>query len=167
VGMTTSEWAFGILENFYPEVVYFFSKIDTTFAEKAGLPADLEITLVQKIMAQNAKIKGRVQISEFHKKNILPPLKRILAQKGWENVIPDEVMLIAGMVMLAGDSFFKINAIRKENRLLTKEVKADIDKYLGKVSEHQKEVVDLKSQLAQMQQMFQTMQEHQQRGVIK
>ncbi len=150
VGHTTSEWAFGILENFYPEVVHYFTKVDGTFVEKAKLPLNVEIELIQKIMDKNKTLKGKVQISEFHKKNILPPLQRILAKKGWENVIPDEVMLIAGLVMLAADTFFKITAIRKENSLLMKDIRKTLNEHLGVMNEHQAETRELKAQVASM-----------------
>ncbi len=155
VGQTTSEWAFGVLENFYPDIVQFFTKVDSTFVEKAKLPVDLEAELIRKIIRQNDKIKDRVRISDFHKKNILPPLKNILAKKGWESVIPDEVMLIAGLAMLAADTFLKVNEIRKENRLLQNEIKQSIQKYIDIRTEQEKKIEDLSSQLAEMRAMMQ------------
>jgi hypothetical protein len=164
-GNTTSEWAFGMLENFYPEVVAFFTKIPTDWIEKAKLPNNLEADTLQKILAANARNKNKVKISDFHKKNILPPLKRILEKKGWENVMPDELLLVIGLVVLAADSFFKIVEIKKENKVLEKQIKQKIQEYIDIRTEERKEIDLLKGQLIDMQgfiKQFQAMQQQSQ-----
>ncbi len=65
VGNTTSEWAFGMLENFYPEVVAFFTKMPTDWIEKAKLPNALEADTLGKILAANARNKNKVKIPDF------------------------------------------------------------------------------------------------------
>ncbi len=153
-GHTTSEWAFGMLENFYPEVVAFFTNIPTSWIEKAKLPNELEVELVTKVLAVNSKNKNRVKISDFHKKNILPPLQRILAKKGWENVMTDELQLIFGLVVLAADSFFKIQEIKKENRLLEKQLKQKVQQYIDVRTEERKEIDSLKGEISTMRELM-------------
>jgi hypothetical protein len=161
-GNTTSEWAFGMLENFYPEVVAFFTKIPTDWIEKVKLPNALEAEMLGKILAANTRNKNKVKISDFHKKNILPPLKRILEKKGWENVMPDELLLVIGLVVLAADSFFKIAEIKKENKLLEKQIRQKVQEYIDIRTEERKEIDSLKGQLVDMQgfiKQFQAMQQ--------
>lgn len=153
-GNTTSEWAFGMLENFYPEAVAFFTKLPTDWIEKAKLPNSLEAEMLQKILAANNRNKNKVKISDFHKKNILPPLKRILEKKGWENVMPDELLLIIGLVVLAADSFFKIQEIKKENRVLEKQIKQKVQEYIDIRTEERKEIDSLKGELGEMRTFF-------------
>jgi hypothetical protein len=153
-GNTTSEWAFGMLENFYPEVVAFFTNIPTSWIEKAKLPNELEVELVSKVLVANTKNKNRVKISDFHKKNILPPLQRILSKKGWENVMPDELQLVIGLVVLAADSFFKIQEIKKENRLLEKQLKHKVQQYIDIRTEERKEIDSLKGEVSTMRDLI-------------
>jgi hypothetical protein len=161
-GNTTSEWAFGMLENFYPEVVAFFTKMPTDWIEKAKLPNALEADTLGKILAANARNKNKVKISDFHKKNILPPLQRILAKKGWENVMPDELLLVIGLVVLAADSFFKIQEIKKENKVLEKQIKQKIQEYIDIRTEERKEIDSLKGELTEMRNFFANMKAAQQ-----
>lgn len=154
IGMTTSELAFGYLEKLYPELVQYFIKIDQGFVTEADLPTDLELRIVKRIIEQNQRNKDKVTISEFHRKNILPPLQSILAKKGWEDVIPDEVQLVIALCVLAADTFWKVREIRQEIGIFKQEVGLEIHRYTEAVEQAESRQDVVEKELAELKAMI-------------
>ena len=157
-GTETSEWIWGLLENFYPDLLAWMTEIDPKFVERAKLETDLEGRILAEIYNANRKSKSRFAISDFHRKNILPPLKAMLQKQGWEKAIPDSALLVIGLGILSFDSFLKITEVKRDNRLLEKRVRGEVQKVLDVRNQTLTEMEQLRqtqaalmAQLAQMQ----------------
>lgn len=127
-GTETSKFLFNLLENAYPDILAYLCEIDPAFVEKAKLDTELEGAILTRIYEANKGIKKDFKISDYHKANILPPLKSILQKQGWEQVIPDPVMLVIGLGLLAFDSYLKVRQAKRENKVLEKNIRMEVNK---------------------------------------
>ncbi len=157
-GTVTSEWLWSLLENAYPDLLAWITEIDPKFVERAKLETELEGRILTEIYNNNRKAKSRFAISDFHKKSILPPLKAILQKQGWEKAIPDPALLLIGLGILAFDSYLKVVDVKRDNRLLEKRVRGEIQKVLDVRNQTLTEMEELRqtqavlmAQISQMQ----------------
>ncbi len=139
IGQTTSEWIWSQIENGYPIICSYMARIDGDFVKKAKLPPEVELELLEHITKSNAKNKSKFQIDAFHRDNILPPLAEILSKKGWEKIIPPELKIAYGVLILAFSTYWNVSDIKDENRLMEKRIRMTMQAFTDSRSEEKRQ----------------------------
>jgi hypothetical protein len=129
---STADWIWNNFENITPELLHLSTKIDENKYDDLGIDPETLGIVKDTISKANSKNKGLLEIKDWHKDNIYPPLKEYLQENGMDVKVPAWAKLLIGVIIVAGMLWISVREVKSSNRFLLRDLDRRLDDLLKK-----------------------------------